>query len=190
MSYVERWEKLKKDFETTTQKPRPQREVQLGLLGTIKMASGITPVLRDLDEAIKKQQRAPIAKAINKFMEVRGPYVAMLVKETGHAMTGDDMELATAYKDLQTGLGKISVDAGKDLEKVQAAKEPGKVSIPFFEIEGDVKATIAKAKKDLAPFSTLEKDTMCSPKLTRRSKIPRSTPNPPPEPNTKRPSRH
>jgi hypothetical protein len=155
MSYVERWDKLKRDFEAKTQKPRPQKEVQLGILGTIKKASGITPVLKDLDDALKKGQRAPVAQAINKFMQVRGPYVEMLMKETGHAM--DDLELATAYKNLQTGLGQISVDAGKDLEELQKKKVPGKVAIPFFEIEGDVRATIARAKKDLAAFAALEK---------------------------------
>jgi len=156
MSYVSQWEKLKKDFENATGSERPKQTKET-IFGTIQKASGITPVLKDLDSAIAKKERAPIAQAITKFLAARGPYVEMLMKETGHAMVNDDLALATAYKDLQTGLGKISVDAGKELNTLQEAKSPGKTAIPFFEIEGDVKATIATAKKDLAAFAALEK---------------------------------
>jgi hypothetical protein len=90
-------------------------------------------------------------------MIVRDAYVVMLAKEAGHAMVNNDDMMATAYKDLQTGLGQISVDAGKVLNTIQETKSPGKVAIPFFEIEGDVKATIATAKKDLAALAALEK---------------------------------
>jgi len=155
MSYVARWEQLKKDFETNTGKARPKETVKAGILGTIQKASGITPVLKEIDAAIQKKQRAPLAQAITKFLAVRGPYVEMLMRETGHVM--DDLDLATAYKNLQTGLGQISIDAGKELNTLQETKVSGKVAIPFFEIEGDIKATIARAKKDLAPFAALEK---------------------------------
>jgi hypothetical protein len=156
MSYVSRWEQLKKDFEKATGSERPKQTKET-IFGTIQKASGITPVLKDLDAAIAKKQRAPIAAAITKFLAARGPYVEMLMRETSDAMVKDDLPLATAYKEFQTGLGKISVDAGKELNDLQEAKSPGKTAVPFFEIEGDVKATIATAKKDLAAFSALEK---------------------------------
>jgi hypothetical protein len=156
MSYVARWEQLKKDFEKTTGLERPKL-VKDSIIGTIQKASGITPVLKDLDSAIAKKQRAPIAQAITKFMTVRGPYVEILMKETGHCMANDDDVLAMAYTKLQSGLQKIAADASEELKSVQEAKSPGTVAVDLLEIEGDIKATIATAKKDLTAFAALEK---------------------------------
>jgi hypothetical protein len=156
MSYAARWEQLKKDFEKNTGLARPKLTKDT-LIGMVQKATGITPVLKDLDTAIAKKQRAPLAQAITKFMTVRGPYVEMLMKETGHLMASDDDELATAYTKLQSGLQQIAVAASAELKNVQEAKAPGAVAVEFLEIEGDIKATIATAKKDLAAFAALEK---------------------------------
>ena len=156
MSYTADWEQLKKNFEKNTGLDRPKLTKD-PIFGTIQKASGITPVLKEIDAAIAKKQRAPLAQAITKFMAVRGPYVAMLMKETGHFMANDDDVLATAYTKLQSGLQQIAVAASNELKTIQEAKIPGTVAVEFLEIEGDVKATIATAKKDLAPFAALEK---------------------------------
>lgn len=156
MSYAARWELLKKTFEKNTGLERPKLTKDT-LIGTVQKASGITPVLKDIDTAIAKKQRTPLAQAIAKFMAVRGPYVEILMKETGHLMASNDDELAAAYVKLQSGLQQIAVDASAELKAVQEAKTPNAVAVEFLEIEGDVKATIATAKKDLAPFAALEK---------------------------------
>jgi hypothetical protein len=54
-SYVSRWEKLKKTFETTgVDRPKLTKDT---IFGTIQKASGITPVLKEIDTAIEKKQR-------------------------------------------------------------------------------------------------------------------------------------
>lgn len=154
MSYVARWEQLKKDFEKASGLNRP-KQTKDTIVGTIQKASGITPVLKEVDAAIAKKQRTPLAQALNKFFAVRGPYVTFLQNEMKQYL--DDLEMATAFKDLMVGLGKIDVDAAAELKKFQEAKSPGKVAIEFLQIEGDVKGTVAAAKKDLAPFAAIEK---------------------------------
>jgi len=154
MSYAARWEKLKKDFETDAGKPRPQLKVKVGFLGSFAKASGITPVMKEVDAALQKKQRAPLAQAINKFMKVREEYTNLVSKES---FKMDDIEVQKVYSTFLQGIAKITVDVQEDLKKLQETKVPGKVAVALLEIEGDMTGTIAKAKKDLAKFSTLEK---------------------------------
>jgi hypothetical protein len=158
--YVKRWETLKKAFETTTGSKRPQETTKKILLGTVQKASGITPVLKEIDSALAKKHRVPLEQALNKLMSVRGVYCTFLMKEQKQFVNNPndpDMVIWTAYKDLIFGVQKIEEDAAKEAKQLQEKKEPNKTAITWLGLEADVKSTVAAAKKLFTPFAAQEK---------------------------------
>lgn len=158
--YVKEWEKLKEDFEATTGAKRPKetgRDYDSG--AAVAKASGITPVLKDVDTALEKKQRLPLEQALNKLMVARSSYVTFLMKEQKqfNPMDDGDLPMWTAYKDLYMGIQGIEDKASQEAKTLQEQKSPGQEAIIWFGLEGDLKGTIAAAKKALAPFATLEK---------------------------------
>jgi hypothetical protein len=160
MGYLAIWEQLKKDFEKTTGNARPKETTKKVLLGTVQKASGISPILKDVDSALQKQERTPLEQSLNKLFAARGAYVTFLNQEQKQFLNDPaDPELIVwkAYHALIFGLQKIETDAAGDAKKLQAKKSPGKVSIEWLSLEGDLKGTITTAKNDLSKFSSLEK---------------------------------
>jgi hypothetical protein len=153
--FLPRWEKLKKDFETETNQSRPQEKVKIALIGSISKSSGITPVLKDIDSALDKKERKPLEQAINKLMVQRSSYCTFLANEQKQYDHGGDIWMS--YQGLIKGLEKIEKDAGDAAKGLQEAKSPGKQGIEFFALEGDLKGTLAAAKKGLTPYGALEK---------------------------------
>lgn len=157
--YLTRWEKLKTDFETNANKKRPLETVKKALVGTIEKSSGITPVVKAIDAALEKKQRVPLEKALNDLMAVRSTYCSFLTKEqTPHLHDPNDPDLTiwTAYRDLIKGIEKLEMDGAEAAKKLQETKGAG-ASITWMGLEGDVKGTVAKAKKDFEKFSAQEK---------------------------------
>jgi len=157
--YLTRWEKLKKDFETKTGAKRPQETVKKALVGTVAKASGITPVLKDVDTSIEKKERKPLEQALNKLMVQRSAYCTFLSQEQKkfNPMVDDTQQaIWEAYRDLIMGVQKIESDAADQAKTLQEAKGATQ-GIKFLALEGDVKGTIAAAKKGLAPYAALEK---------------------------------
>jgi len=160
MGYVARWEQLKKDFEQATGKSRPRETVKKAVLGTIQKASGITPILKDMDTALQKQERTPLEQSLNKLFAARGVYAIFLSKEQSNFLNDPqdpNLLVWTAYRDLIFGMQKIETDAAAEAKTLQEKKNPGKVAIEWLSLEGDLKGTIAAAKKDLALSPDLEK---------------------------------
>ena len=158
--YLKRWETLKKTFETKTGSKRPLETTKKILLGTVQKASGITPVLKDVDTALSKKQRVPLEQALNKLMAARGTYCTFLMKEQKQFLNDPndpDMVIWTAYRDLIFGVQNIEEDAAKEAKKLQETKAPGQTGITWLGLEGDVKGTIAAAKKAFGAFAAQEK---------------------------------
>ena len=158
--YLKRWEKLKKDFETASGSKRPKETVKKALLGTVQKASGLTPVLKDIDTALSKKQRAPLEQALNKLMVVRSDYGKFLMKEQAQYVNSPDdpdMTIWKAYKDLLFGIQKLEEDAAVDAKKLQETKQTGVTGITWLGLEGDVKGTVADAKKKFTSFADKEK---------------------------------
>ena len=153
-AYVTRWEQLKQDFETESNQKRPLDTVKNALLGTVAKASGVTPVLKDVDSALQKKERKPLEQAINKLMVQRSSYCTFLAKEQAKYDHGGDIWMA--YQGLIKGLEKIEKDAGDAAKALQEAKSPNQKGIEFFALEGDIKGTIVAAKKSLGPYAALE----------------------------------
>jgi hypothetical protein len=150
---------LKKNFETTTGAKRPQETVKKALVGTVAKASGITPVLKDVDTAIEKKERKPLEQALNKLMVARSAYCTFLSQEQKkYNPMQDDTQQAVwaAYRDLIMGVQKIESDAADQAKTLQETKGAGQ-AIQFFALEGDVKGTVVAAKKGLAPYAALDK---------------------------------
>jgi hypothetical protein len=159
--YVKDWETLKTNFEANTGKTRPKETVKKAIIGTVQKASGLTPLLKDIDSAIEKKERLNIEKALNKFHSVQESYVMFLQNERKPylAMTNDgDEDMLKEYGKLISGLLNIEKEVADDAKKVQEQKSgDGASSITWLFLEADVKGTIAKAKKDFTPFAALEK---------------------------------
>ncbi|HEX3745910.1 MAG TPA: hypothetical protein VHW09_18340 [Bryobacteraceae bacterium] len=158
-NYLKRWEDLKKAFESTTNQQRPKEVKKKIILGTVQQASGLTPVLKTVDAALEKKQRAPLEQALNKLFQVRGTYATFLMGEQKKFLNDpDDPEMVVwiAYKDLIFGIQKIEEDASKDAKALQEAKG-GETGITWLSLEGDIKGTVQAAKKLFAPFAAQEK---------------------------------
>jgi hypothetical protein len=54
--YLAEWDKLKKAFETDTNRARPKETVQKALIGTVAKSSGITPALKDVESALARRK--------------------------------------------------------------------------------------------------------------------------------------
>jgi bacterioferritin-associated ferredoxin len=152
--YLDRWQQLTQTFETDANKKRPLETVKKALIGTVAKSSGVTPVLKDIEAALEKKQRKPLEQAINKLMVQRSSYCLFLGKEQAQYPHGDDIWMA--YQALIKGLEKIEMDAGAEAKALQEEKG-GKPGIEFFALEGDLKGTLAAAKKGLTPHAALEK---------------------------------
>jgi hypothetical protein len=160
MSYLARWEKLKTDFEANTGRARPKEETKKFLIGTVQKASGVTPVLKDVDTAIEKKQRTPLEQSLNKLMAIRSSYCTFLTSQQSVFAPGkatEDLAIWTEYRDLIKGLEAIETDASKDAKTLQEEKSPGKQGIMWLSLEGDLKGTVEAAQKQLKPFAALEK---------------------------------
>ena len=160
MGYLAKWEQLKKDFEVTTNKSRPKETVKKAIVGTVQKASGLTPILKEVDTALQNQERKPLEQSLNKFFAARGAYATFLSQEQKQFLNDPndpDLFVWTAYRDLIMGMQKIETDAAADAKKLQEKKGGGKVAIEWLSLDGDLKGTVAAAKKDLAAFSALEK---------------------------------
>jgi hypothetical protein len=151
--FVGDWQKLKAKFDETGLN-RPTR-VKETMFGTMKMGTGISGALREIDTAIGKKERAPLAQAINKFLAVRDPFCKICSDRALKANADGEDEAAAAYASLNGGLQKIAVQAAEELKKIQIKK--GGAAVPMIEIEGDVKATVMAAHRSLAGFAALEK---------------------------------
>jgi hypothetical protein len=160
--YLSRWEKLKKDFETNSNLKRPQETVKKALIGTVAKSSGLTPIMKDIDSALEKKQRTPLEKALNQLMATRSTYCTFLMEEQKHYLNDPndpDLTIWTAYRNLIFGIQKLEEDGAAAAKTLQEAKGGGE-SITWFGLEGDVKGTVEKAKKDFGPFAAQEKKNL------------------------------
>lgn len=159
-NYLKQWENLKKAFETKTGSKRPKETTKKILLGTVQKSSGITAVVKEIDSALSKKQRVPLEKALNNLMAARGTYCTFLMKEQKQFLNDPndpDLTIWTAYKDFIFGIQKIEEDAAKEAKTLQEKKSPGATGITWLGLEGDVKGTIAAAKKSFGAFPAQEK---------------------------------
>jgi hypothetical protein len=151
--YVTRWEKLKKKFETDTQISRPKEAIVKALGVTIEKSSGITPVLKEIDAAIEKKQRLPLEKALNNLFKVRSSYASFLIKE--QSLYQDDPVIWQGYKNFIMGIQKLEEDGAHEAKSLQEAKSTGP-AVTWMGLEGDLKGTLEKAKKDFSSYPLQE----------------------------------
>lgn len=155
--YVQKWQAIKAEFEKDAEMARPKESVKAGILGTIKKASGLTPVLQEMDTALEKKQRYPLEKALNKYHSVQEPYVGFLREEMKKYLDDPELKIAGAFTKMMREMLALEQEAAADAKKLQEEKSPGGAAIQWLFLEADVKGTIEKAKKDFTPFAALEK---------------------------------
>ena len=159
--YVKKWETLKASFETNTGLARPKETVKKAIIGTVQKASGITPALQAIDNAIEKKERLTLEKALNKYHTVQEPYVAFLREELKQyqPLAADPVyeNICLEFGKFIRGMLTIEDEAGKEATQLQVSKGGATAGIQFLFLEADVKNTIAKGKKDFTAYANFEK---------------------------------
>ncbi len=155
--YVKEWEAIKAKFEASAGIKRPTETVKNAMLGDLKKASGLTPMLQEIDTALEKKQRAPLEKALNRYHNMQEPYVAFLRTEMKKYSPDTDEDIVLAFGNFMREMLGIEDKVSADAKALQEEKSPGATAIKWLFLEADVKGTIDKAKKDFIPYAAFEK---------------------------------
>jgi hypothetical protein len=145
-TFLERWEKAKKDFDQHAKK-MPKELLQ---------PSGLTPLLKEVDAAFAKKQRKIALQALTKFNVGRQKYASLLAHQVGPSSTLDPAALK-AVMTLITAIGTIETDAAHAVETLQEDKGGTKDPIKILILEGDLKSNIERTKKALGPHAAIDK---------------------------------
>src|SRR5882724_11434866 len=147
-TFLDRWEKAKKDFDQHAKK-----------VTMLQQASGLTPLLKDVDAAFAKKQRKVALQALTKFNVGRQKYTSFLAHQVGPS-SPHDPTIQQAVMALIKTIQAIETDIAHAIETLQEEKQPAtapKDAIKILILEGDLKSNIARTKKALAPHASIDK---------------------------------
>ncbi|MEO7381015.1 MAG: hypothetical protein ABIV25_04660, partial [Paracoccaceae bacterium] len=100
------WEQMKKAFDAAAKKVQNPDALTTSFLAIMAKPTGLTPILKDIDAALAKEQRKPATDALLIFYAKREPFSALIAKVipkiTDDALNNAAMDLLSELPALVT----------------------------------------------------------------------------------------